>query len=100
MINNKILVLLLVILGAVPGVQAKPLYEMSRGELLYSTQCRACHSTQLHWRDKKLVKDWSSLKVEVRHWEKFSTLMWTEDDVTSVTHYLNFLYYHYSTPTY
>ena len=26
----------------------------SRGELLYSTHCIACHTSQMHWRDKKV----------------------------------------------
>lgn len=32
--------------------QPQPLPTASRGELLYSTHCIACHSTQIHWREK------------------------------------------------
>ena len=27
----------------------------SRGQMLYANHCVACHSTQMHWRDKRLV---------------------------------------------
>jgi cytochrome c len=32
--------------------------EPSRGQLLYETHCIACHSTQVHWRDQHVVRDW------------------------------------------
>jgi hypothetical protein len=70
----------------------------SRGELLYLTHCIACHSTQVHWRDKNLATDWSRLLSEVRHWEGFARLEWTEDDVAVVARYLNAMYYHYAVP--
>ena len=28
-----------------------------RGELLYDTHCRGCHTEQVHWRDKKLATE-------------------------------------------
>jgi cytochrome c1 len=81
---------------AVAGEQRT--YDTGRGELLYSTHCIACHSTQVHWRDKKLVTDWSRLLSEVRHWEGFSRLEWTEDDVAAVARHLNAMYYHFTVP--
>ena len=71
--------------------------DATRGELLYSTHCIACHSTQVHWRDKKLVTNWTSLRTEVGRWQKFAGLGWGDDDVAAVTRYLNALYYHYPT---
>lgn len=71
-------------------------YDPSRGELLHSTHCIACHSTQVHWRDKKLASDWPRLLSEVRHWEGLAQLKWTEDDVAAVARYLNAMYYHYA----
>ena len=61
----------------------------SRGELLYSTHCIACHTTQMHWRDKKSAKDWPSLKAQVRRWQGAASLEWSEADVLEVTRYLN-----------
>jgi len=73
-------------------------YDEGRGELLYSTHCVACHNSQVHWRDKKLAMDWSSLLLQVRHWEGFSRLGWTDDDVLAVARYLNTMHYRYAAP--
>ena len=59
--------------------------------------CIACHSAQVHWRDKKLATDWISLQAEVRRWQKFSELKWSDGDVSVVARYLNALYYRYPT---
>jgi hypothetical protein len=61
----------------------------SRGELLYTTHCIACHSTQIHWRDKRVATDWSSLKEQVRLWQGRNNLSWSEDDIIEVTRYLD-----------
>jgi len=67
----------------------------SRGELLYSNQCRACHSEKIHWRAQKRVTDWRSLKREVRRWQGSIGLNWTEEEITDVAHYLNAAHYHF-----
>src|SRR6266496_3531074 len=46
-----------------------PRTDEPRGELLYSTYCNGCHTTQFHWRDKKLATDWTSLTHQVRRWQ-------------------------------
>jgi mono/diheme cytochrome c family protein len=69
--------------------------DSSRGELLYSTNCIGCHDTQIHWRDKKIAKDWATLVEQVRHWQAVSGLTWGKDEVTEVARYLNARYYHY-----
>ncbi len=61
----------------------------SRGELLYSTHCIACHTTQMHWRDKKLATDWDSLKAQVRRWQAAAKLQWSDDDIVQVARHLN-----------
>jgi mono/diheme cytochrome c family protein len=70
------------------GVRAE-----SRGELLYTTHCVACHTEQQHWRDKKLASDWLSLKAQVQRWQATALLAWKEDDVVEVTRYLNDRFY-------
>jgi mono/diheme cytochrome c family protein len=65
----------------------------SRGELLYRTHCAECHSSKMHWREKKLVNDWPSLLAQVRFWQTQASLSWTDDDVTQVAAYLNATYY-------
>lgn len=76
----------------------EPSRDASRAELLYSTHCIACHTTQVHWRDKKLATDWKSLQSEVRRWQGASGLKWSKQDITEVARYLNRLHYHYPVP--
>ena len=70
----------------------------ARGELLYSTDCVACHGAQIHWRDKKLANNWASLKAEVDRWQRLAALGWSDDEIEDVAHYLNALYYHFAAP--
>lgn len=98
MVQRLILVALFVLLGNLADAGAQPVRDATRGELLYSTHCIACHSAEVHWRDKKLAKDWKSLRAEVRRWEKLSGLAWSDGDVTAVARYLNALYYRYPAP--
>lgn len=98
MFRNSLLTMLFVLFGNLADADAQPIREASRGELLYSTHCIACHNTQLHWRDKKLATDWTNLQAEVHRWQAVAGLGWVDDDVAAVARYLNALYYHYSTP--
>jgi len=66
-----------------------------RGELLYTTYCVSCHTTQVHWRTNKLAIDWTSLKYQVRRWQTNIGLGLGEDDVAAIARYLNRLYYHF-----
>ena len=78
--------------------QSSPAQGVSRGALLYSTHCIACHNTQVHWRDAKIAKDWSGLKAEVRRWQAAAGLAWSEEDIAEVTQHLNALYYRHVEP--
>jgi len=71
--------------GASASAQSAP----SRGELLYTTHCVACHNTQLHWRERRQATDWDTLKAQVRHWQARVLLNWDEADVIEVTRHLN-----------
>ncbi len=79
--------------AALAGAEAPPLPAASRGELLYSTHCIACHNEQVHWRDRKRVTDWQSLRSEVRHWGEITSLRWNREDVNEVARYLQAVYY-------
>lgn len=61
----------------------------TRGQLLYETHCIECHTTQMHWRDQRLARDWGTLKVQVRRFQDIAGLGWSDEDVTAVTRYLN-----------
>lgn len=73
---------------------AAPAIEASRGELLYTTHCIACHSTNVHWRAQSVVTDWDTLSAEVRKWQETIGLGWNADDIAAVATYLNGLFYH------
>jgi len=98
MLRRSILVALLVLSGHVAEADAQPIRDATRGELLYSTHCLACHDTQVHWREKKLATDWTSLQSEVGRWALLSKLEWSEYDIEVVTGYLNDLHYRYPPP--
>jgi mono/diheme cytochrome c family protein len=61
----------------------------ARGELLYRTHCGECHTTQMHWRAKRLATDWASLTAQVRRWQANAGLGWPEPTVEEVVRYLN-----------
>ena len=79
--------------------QPLPATPSSRGELLHSTHCIACHTTQIHWRQKKLVTNWTSLTQQVRRWAGNAGQAWSDDDVVEVARYLNAAYYRFETPS-
>jgi mono/diheme cytochrome c family protein len=84
---------------ATPGKAAEPRMaptESARGKLLYETHCISCHSTQVHWRDKRLAQDWTGLQAQVARWQSNAGLRWSGEDVTEVARYLNTRYYRFS----
>ncbi len=94
---QSILVAVFIVFGNLADANAQPVRAVARGELLYSTHCIGCHSAQAHWRDKKIVIDWTSLRSEVRRWQSNTGLAWSNQDIAEVARYLNALYYHYPT---
>ena len=98
MFKKSLLFVLFVLFGNLADADSLQMRDAQRGELLYSTHCIACHSTKMHWRDKKLATDWATLQSEVRRWQKLSGLGWDDDDVAQVAEYLNTLHYHFPAP--
>jgi mono/diheme cytochrome c family protein len=82
-------------LAAALAASAAPNSGASRGELLYTTYCVGCHTTQVHWRDRKLATTWESLKAEVRRWQQTEGLGLEDDDIVAIAGYLNAFYYHF-----
>ena len=66
-----------------------------RGELLYATHCQACHTTQVHWREKRLATDWAGLAAQVERWQANARLGWSGEDVNAVARYLNGRFYRF-----
>lgn len=70
----------------------------TRGELLYTTHCKLCHTEQMHWRAQNKARDWDSLKAWVRHWQGEAKLQWSEEDINEVARYLNDTIYGFPRP--
>ena len=83
------------LIALAPAAQAQ---SPSRGELLYTTHCGACHTTQMHWRENKLATSWETLKTQVRRWQGAARLEWGEAEVEEVARYLNETIYRYPEP--
>ena len=97
MFRRLIFAVLFILFGNFANAEAQLIYTAPRGELLYSTHCIACHDTQVHWREKKLVTDWASLQSQVQRWQGISGLGWNNEDIGDVARHLNIIYYHYPT---
>lgn len=69
-----------------------------RGRMLYTTHCIECHTSRMHWRDAALARDWDSLKVQVRRWQREARLGWGDEEVDAVARYLNESIYRFPQP--
>lgn len=65
----------------------------ARGRLLYETHCVACHNSQMHWRDQRIVRDWDGLVREVDRWQSRAHLGWSAAEVLEVARHLNEIVY-------
>ena len=96
MLRNAIAATLFALGTGLAAAQAAAAPNPTRGELLYGTHCVACHSAQIHWRSKKTVTDWASLRAEVQRWQGDAMLGWTDADIAEVARHLNTLYYRFA----
>jgi mono/diheme cytochrome c family protein len=98
MLRNTPTIAFLLLFASLASAAEPALPDATRGELLYANHCIACHTIDVHWRDKKLVSDLASLRGQVDRWQKMSALGWDDDDVAQVTRYLDARHYHYLAP--
>ena len=80
-----------VLVAASAGAQDRS--PQARGEILYSTFCVACHTTQMHWRDKRIAHDMPGLRAQVFRWQANIGQKWDAGDVDAVANHLNRIYY-------
>ncbi len=92
------MLVLIALIGASATAQTQNLPAPSRGQLLYTTHCIACHTTEMHWRNDRKAYDWESLKFQVRRWQGNTGLQWEEADIAEVSRYLNDTIYRYPQP--
>jgi mono/diheme cytochrome c family protein len=89
LICRAALVLAAAMVGTWAQAQPTPESVSTRGELLYSTHCIECHTTQMHWRAQRKAVDWDTLRFQVGRWQGVVSLGWTETDIDDVSRYLN-----------
>jgi mono/diheme cytochrome c family protein len=77
---------------------AQSMGSAARGELLYSTHCIECHTSQVHWREKRLANNWTTLQAQVLRWQANAGLAWSQGEIEDVSRYLNDKYYQFSVP--
>lgn len=82
--------------AALARVELHAVQDRSRGQLLYETHCVSCHGKEIHWRDKKLVRDWSSLVAQVQRWQRNGGLGWSSEEVEDVARYLDATIYRFA----
>jgi hypothetical protein len=76
-----------------PEMPAQPVVNADRGGALYRDECNACHTAQVHWREKHLVQTWDDLLFQVSRWQRVAGLAWSRDDIADTAAYLNATFY-------
>jgi hypothetical protein len=82
-----------------PDRPAPGVVSADRGGDLYRDSCNACHTAQVHWRDKRLVRTWDDLLFQVTRWQRVANLGWSQEEVADVSAYLNAVFYDLPCPT-
>ena len=91
----------LVLVALLFGVHSASLAQTqapSGGALLYQTYCVECHTTQIHWRERRLAHEWATLRHQVLRWQANIGLQWSDEEVDEVTRYLNARIYQFPEP--
>ena len=82
----------------VPQVEQPMAADAGRGRLLYENACVACHTTQAHWRERRVVNSWDDLLYQVNRWQNAAGQAWAEPDIRDVGAYLNQEFYRLPCP--
>jgi hypothetical protein len=77
---------------AAPADKSSPPDQAHGGEL-YRTTCIVCHTAQVHWREKRLVRSWDDLVFQVSRWQRIAGQDWSREDINDVAAYLNREFY-------
>ena len=67
--------------------------ELSRGQLLYENDCRGCHESVVHVRERRKASTPAAVEAWVRRWSGELKLGWGDDEVRAVSRYLGERYY-------
>lgn len=64
-----------------------------RGRLLYENHCQACHTSQMHVRERRKARTEDDVKRWVTRWQAVQGLDWTSSEIDDVAAYLFARYY-------
>jgi len=67
--------------------------ELPRGQLLYENDCRGCHESVVHVRERRKASTPAEVEAWVRRWSGELKLGWGDDEVRAVSRYLGGRYY-------
>ena len=66
-----------------------------QAKTFHQTNCTGCHDSSVYTRDKHRVKSLPQLESQVRMCDSNLGKKLFDDDILSLTHYLNDSYYHF-----
>lgn len=90
-----LVVLALAACARAPLATDAPTANAERGRLLYDTACSACHTTQPHWRENRVVHSWDDLVAQVQRWQGVAGQNWSAAEVNDVASFLNDRFYRF-----
>ena len=68
------------------------------GRALYETRCIACHASSVQQRESRRAADFGALRDEVARWAATAGGAWLDEEIDSVTAYVNDRWYRYPCP--
>lgn len=67
--------------------------DIKRGEKLHNDRCMRCHGNEVYTRGDRRIKSLDKLGAQVRFCKNQTGVMWFDDEVDDVIHYLNQSFY-------
>ena len=88
---KKTTLLLSCLLVSAPGQAA----DIDNGKKLHEERCTRCHGSEVYTRSNRRVKSFDKLASQVRFCKNQTGVMWFDDEVNDVIHYLNDSFYQF-----
>lgn len=79
------------LLLSLPGHAA----DIENGKQLHDARCMRCHGTEVYTRSNRRMKSFDKLTAHVNFCKNQTGVMWFDDEVNDVIHYLNESFYQF-----
>lgn len=89
---KKMITTAILCLSLSPFAQAQ---DVKNGEQLHNERCTRCHGTEVYTRGNRRIQSLDKLAAQVRFCKNQTGVMWFDDEVDDVIHYLNQTFYHF-----